>query len=65
MIGAIRYSLAYVLWKLAVLQDPTFQDLKFEVGITDLVKGRELENVGIDADWVATLMEARDEMSSV
>ncbi|KAH7396320.1 hypothetical protein BKA66DRAFT_596980 [Pyrenochaeta sp. MPI-SDFR-AT-0127] len=65
MIGAIRYSLAYVLWKLDILKDVSFQDVKFEVQGTNLVQGRRLENVGIDAEWTATMTEARDDMLRV
>lgn len=62
MVGVIRYSLAYVLWELGVLNSGNYQDLKFEVKITNLEQGRQLANVGIDAEWVAKMIDVRTRM---
>lgn len=62
MIGAIRYSSAYVLWKSGKAEERALEDLRYEAGIVDLETGRQLENVGIDGGWVKKMLEVKDEM---
>lgn len=57
MLGAVRFSFGYVLSLMGELDE--MPDLKFEMKIVDLEKGRELENVGVGRDWTDKMLEVQ------
>lgn len=62
IVGAIRFSMAYTLWKLEALDAAS--DLKYEASTIDLEKGRALSNTGMDKYWIERLLEARKELAA-